>query len=31
VLPNPSGLNAHFQMPELVSLFSELRLFLQRD
>jgi TDG/mug DNA glycosylase family protein len=27
VLPNPSGLNAHFQMPELVSLFSKLHEF----
>ena len=27
VLPNPSGLNAHFQMPELVSLFRELHEF----
>jgi double-stranded uracil-DNA glycosylase len=25
VLPNPSGLNAHYQLPELVRLFSELR------
>lgn len=25
VLPNPSGLNAHYQLPALVSLFSELR------
>jgi len=25
VLPNPSGLQAHYQLPELVALFSELR------
>jgi TDG/mug DNA glycosylase family protein len=25
VLPNPSGLNAHFQLPALVALFRELR------
>jgi len=25
VLPNPSGLNAHYQLPALVSLFGELR------
>lgn len=25
VLPNPSGLNAHYQVPELVAAFSELR------
>jgi TDG/mug DNA glycosylase family protein len=25
VLPNPSGLNAHYQLPELVRLFGELR------
>lgn len=25
VLPNPSGLNAHYQIPRLVSLFGELR------
>jgi TDG/mug DNA glycosylase family protein len=25
VLPNPSGLQAHYQLPELTSLFSELR------
>jgi TDG/mug DNA glycosylase family protein len=25
VLPNPSGLNAHFQLPELVEAFAELR------
>jgi double-stranded uracil-DNA glycosylase len=27
VLPNPSGLNAHFQVPELGRLFGELRRF----
>jgi TDG/mug DNA glycosylase family protein len=25
VLPNPSGLNAHYQLPELIRLFVELR------
>ncbi len=25
VLPNPSGLNAHYQLPELTRLFAELR------
>ena len=25
VLPNPSGLNAHYQLPELVEAFAELR------
>ncbi|MEX2497129.1 MAG: G/U mismatch-specific DNA glycosylase [Woeseia sp.] len=25
VLPNPSGLNAHYQLPHLIRLFSELR------
>jgi double-stranded uracil-DNA glycosylase len=25
VLPNPSGLNAHYQLPELVKLFKQLR------
>ena len=25
VLPNPSGLNAHYQLPDLVRLFAELR------
>jgi TDG/mug DNA glycosylase family protein len=25
VLPNPSGLNAHYQMPELVRIFRDLR------
>jgi TDG/mug DNA glycosylase family protein len=27
VLPNPSGLNAHYQLPELVRAFAELREF----
>jgi TDG/mug DNA glycosylase family protein len=27
VLPNPSGLNAHHQLPDLVRLFAELRAF----
>ena len=26
LLPNPSGLQARYQMPELVGLFSELRI-----
>ena len=25
LLPNPSGLNAHYQLPEMVNLFSEVR------
>ena len=25
LLPNPSGLNAHYQLPELIRLFAELR------
>jgi TDG/mug DNA glycosylase family protein len=25
VLPNPSGLNPHYQLPDLVRLFGELR------
>lgn len=25
VLPNPSGLNAHYQLPRLIELFSDLR------
>jgi TDG/mug DNA glycosylase family protein len=25
VLPNPSGLNAHYQLPQLAELFRELR------
>jgi double-stranded uracil-DNA glycosylase len=28
VLPNPSGLNAHYQLPELIRLFGELRQWL---
>ena len=27
VLPNPSGLNAHFQLPELARVFAELKAF----
>ncbi len=30
VLPNPSGLNAHFQKADFARLFSELRLYLER-
>lgn len=30
VLPNPSGLNAHFQLPQLAELFRELRAFARR-
>ncbi len=30
VLPNPSGLNAHYQLPQLVKLFSEMREYAQR-
>ncbi|MBP7148378.1 MAG: G/U mismatch-specific DNA glycosylase [Acidobacteria bacterium] len=30
VLPNPSGLNAHHQLPDLVRLFAELRAALAR-
>jgi len=26
ILPNPSGLNAHYQLPQLADLFSELRM-----
>lgn len=29
-LPNPSGLNAHFQLPELAAVFRELRQFVER-
>ncbi len=29
VLPNPSGLNAHYQLPELARLFAELRCFVR--
>jgi TDG/mug DNA glycosylase family protein len=25
VLPNPSGLNAHYQVPDLIELFARLR------
>jgi TDG/mug DNA glycosylase family protein len=25
VLPNPSGLNAHYQLPRLAEMFAELR------
>ena len=31
VLPNPSGLNAHYQLPDLIRLFSELREWLRRE
>ena len=31
VLPNPSGLNAHYQRADLVRLFGELRLELERE
>jgi TDG/mug DNA glycosylase family protein len=30
VLPNPSGLNAHYQLPDLIRLFGELREWLRR-
>jgi TDG/mug DNA glycosylase family protein len=30
VLPNPSGLNASFQLPELVRLFRELKVAAER-
>ena len=30
VAPNPSGLNAHYQLPALIELFGELRAWLQR-
>ena len=29
VLPNPSGLNAHYQLPDLVRVFRELRTFVR--
>jgi TDG/mug DNA glycosylase family protein len=29
VLPNPSGLNAHFQKPEMANVFKELRMAVQ--
>jgi TDG/mug DNA glycosylase family protein len=25
VVPNPSGLNAHYQLPDLIRIFAELR------
>jgi double-stranded uracil-DNA glycosylase len=31
VLPNPSGLNANYQIPDLVKLFKELRVALDSD
>jgi double-stranded uracil-DNA glycosylase len=31
VLPNPSGLNAHYQAQQLATLFSELRLAVEED
>lgn len=31
VLPNPSGLNANFQMPELARMFAELRQNVERE
>ena len=31
VLPNPSGLNAHYQLPDLIRLFGELREWLARE
>jgi double-stranded uracil-DNA glycosylase len=31
VLPNPSGLNAHHQLPDLVRCFTELRLFIDHN
>lgn len=31
VLPNPSGLNAHYQPKDLARLFKELRLAVERD
>ncbi len=30
VLPNPSGLNAHYQLPEFARLFKELRVAIQK-
>jgi TDG/mug DNA glycosylase family protein len=30
VLPNPSGLNAHYQLPDLIALFAELRVAVGR-
>lgn len=31
VLPNPSGLNANYQLPDLVKLFKQLRATVERD
>jgi TDG/mug DNA glycosylase family protein len=31
VLPNPSGLNAHYQLPDLVREFRALRLHIERE
>lgn len=31
VLPNPSGLNAHYQIPDLAKLFAQLRKVAMRD
>jgi TDG/mug DNA glycosylase family protein len=31
VLPNPSGLNAHYQLPDLIRMFREVRESLTRD
>ena len=31
VLPNPSGLNAHYQLPDLIRLFAELRDWVARQ
>ena len=31
VLPNPSGLNAHYQLPDLIRLFGELREWVRRS
>ena len=31
VLPNPSGLNAHYQLPDLIRLFAELREWIEAD
>jgi double-stranded uracil-DNA glycosylase len=31
VLPNPSGLNAHYQLADLVEHFQGLRLFVQNE
>ncbi|MBC8086649.1 MAG: G/U mismatch-specific DNA glycosylase [Phycisphaerae bacterium] len=31
VLPNPSGLNANYQLPDLIRLFSELRAWVESD